>query len=319
MPTPTFETLGDPHLGRQFIHGVPLERRGEREKMVIDQFYESLLSSKADYHICMGDLFDKSYVPYDLILQVANMYRAAASMNKKTTYVILKGNHDWMRDLDRISAFDLFTELVKHSKNIATVEASFYTGQGLKFFGWHPTIPAKELVQIVERDDIVFGHWDTAAYPDAPTTNLVPYKELAELGVKTVYNGHVHRPHVFTNGGVTINVVGSMQPYAHGEEVNDSLYITIPFKDLNRYSSDSLRNRCVRVVLSGDDVLDRPISCLQLTVKREISDEPLPEVSLGEFNMEALFAKALADAKVSPEVTKQLGDRFNMRKTAGGN
>ena len=55
-----FTLLGDPHLGRTFVHGVPLHRRGEREVMMWRNFAQSLSNVTTPLHICLGDLFDRA-------------------------------------------------------------------------------------------------------------------------------------------------------------------------------------------------------------------------------------------------------------------
>ena len=46
----TIELLGDAHLGKPFIHGVPLHRRGDREKMVWADFERSISDTSAVPH-----------------------------------------------------------------------------------------------------------------------------------------------------------------------------------------------------------------------------------------------------------------------------
>ena len=101
-----FTLLGDPHLGRTFVHGVPLHRRGEREAMLWRDFAQSLSSVAAPLHICMGDLFDRAVVSYDTIVSAARLYMHAAAKFPQTKFIILRGNHDTSRDADKVSAFE---------------------------------------------------------------------------------------------------------------------------------------------------------------------------------------------------------------------
>ena len=47
----TIEFQGDAHLGKPFIHGVPLHRRGDREKMLWADFERSVSQTSADIHV----------------------------------------------------------------------------------------------------------------------------------------------------------------------------------------------------------------------------------------------------------------------------
>src|SRR4029078_2818152 len=89
-----FTLLGDPHLGRTFVHGVPLHRRGEREAMLWRDFAQSLSNVTTHLHICLGDLFDRAAVSYHTIVSAARLYMHAAAKFPETKFIILRGNHD---------------------------------------------------------------------------------------------------------------------------------------------------------------------------------------------------------------------------------
>jgi hypothetical protein len=91
---------------------VPLHRRGDREKMVWADFERSVSETSADVHINLGDLLDRPVVPYDVIVRAARIYAQAAQHRPETQFLILQGNHDVSRDLERVSAFDVFAEIV---------------------------------------------------------------------------------------------------------------------------------------------------------------------------------------------------------------
>lgn len=307
----TIETLGDPHLGRSFVHGVPLHRRGDREELVWAQFEQSLNSTTADVHVCMGDLFDKAYVSYDVIVRAALAYIKAANDKPETKFVILKGNHDWVRDLDKSSAFDLFTHIVDHIQNIFVVAQRWQYMEKLAFFAWHPTIFAADNV-FTSGATIAFGHWDVESF-GGNGENLIPTKQLAEAGFTTAYTGHIHLADQFTRDDVDVTVVGSMQPYAHGEESDTDLYVTLTKDEID----DTLHNRCVRIVLQPGEILDQEVDCLQLTIKKlDGIDDNMPTVVVGDFDMEAMFRKAFCD--VSPEITENLLQQFNMKRISDG-
>jgi DNA repair exonuclease SbcCD nuclease subunit len=299
------ELLGDPHLGRSFVHNVPLNRRGEREASMWVDFTTSITKTTADLHVCLGDLFDKWMVSFDLIIATAQAYKNAAVANPNTTYIILKGNHDWIKDLERKSAFDVFSMLMAGIKNVVVVDRPFYLGR-LLFYPWLPS--AVE----INPDGLVaaFGHWDT----EFGEHNMVPTK----LGIPKLYTGHVHKPTTFTRDGTEVVVVGSMQPLAHGEEADDSLYVTLRLDQIE--DAGDLTNKCVRILLASDELFDAEINCLQLVVKREKEDDAddSPTVTLGDFDMEALFRKAFSEASVSADRTDAVLNSFLARRIASG-
>ena len=299
--------LGDPHLGRAFHHGVPLHRRGERERMVWADFQAALASAVGcDLHICLGDLFDKWIVSFDLILNTAEAYRKAAKDNPGCLFFILKGNHDWTRDLERRSAFDVFAALVADVPNITIVKDMLHlAGTNIVLYPWHPLWDAKEKLA-VSNAKILFGHFDT----EFGDHNMIP----TELNFERIYTGHVHKPDRFNRHGTEVVIVGSMQPFAHGEEIDDSLYITLRPEEIP--AAGDLTNKCVRIVGPFDGSID----CLQLTYKQEkkTDDGQLEQVTLGDFDMDRLFAEAFAEAGVSAERTSLVLGQYQAKRTTAG-
>lgn len=310
--------LGDPHLARQFIHGVPLHRRGHRETMVWNDFADSVQKTKQfDIHVCMGDLFDKAVVSYHAIRRAAEVYLHAAE-NSKCQFVILKGNHDWMRDLTLPSAFDIFAKIVDKAPNIHIVD-TLKRIDNMLFAPWHPTASFKDQVHAYENYldgvDTVYSHWDLDSYGGSDI-NLIDYETLRSLGVTHVYNGHIHRPHSFSRGGVDVEVVGSMQPYAHGEEIDESLYVTRDFNylgDLSQY-----RNKCLRVRCKPKEFFDDSPDVLQLVIKRESEAVTELDVDLDSFDIESMFVNALKENKVSDQTREKLLDHFQKQRLGSG-
>jgi len=310
--------LGDPHLGRSFVRGVPLNRRGEREKMQMEEFRSRLAKSGSyDVFICMGDLFDKWAVPYSIVFQAAITYLEAARKNPSTEYFVIAGNHDISRDLEKKGALDLFELIVGDLDNVTVVRhTDLYVheeigGVEVGFFPYHPTIPAEELV--TGPLDIAFGHWDTMFGED----NMIPTKKLAEMGCATAYTGHIHLPDSFTRDGVEVFQVGSMQPYAHGEESDSNLYITLAKDELEETFVD-FSNKCLRILLAPGERLEQEIDCLQLTIKRTgVAEEDEAEgVTMGDFNLMTLFGLAFEEACVPDEVRSQILTRFEEARVA---
>lgn len=306
----TIELLGDPHLGRQFVNGVPLHRRGEREKSLWADFERSVLETKADLHICMGDLFDKPFVGYDLIGELVELYRQAP---KNTDFWILRGNHDASRDLERRSAFDLLGLALEgvcgNVRLLKSVTASKYWD--LVVFPWSPTHTSTELVQVatdqLNAGMIALGHWDVDGHSD----NLIPTKSLAERGITRAYTGHVHLPSEFKRDGVHVTVVGSMQPLAHGEDATDERYVTKTLEEV-RADPAAFKDKCLRILLEPGEVIDFEIDCLQLGVKRE-GDETALQVTSDEFDLASLFQQVFDDEGVPDSVRAVIRERYEQR------
>jgi predicted phosphodiesterase len=290
----TFEIMGDPHLGRRFVDGVPLARRGEREASIRKDFRDSLMAGRgAGYHVNLGDTFDRVVVDYDTLRFAIQSYHEAIRANPETAYVVLRGNHDINRDLQGTSAFDLFADAI--SPEARAVEGLPYFQSGAAFFGWHPTRGAGELAAELQTDQasIAFGHWDTD--PRSGTHNLCPTRILRDRGVTVAYTGHIHQPARFTREGLVVIQVGSLQPYAHGE---GDTYLTVTLSELREDPSLALswKDKVVRILVpEGESVPPGLLpDCLQLSVERQVlkqhpDAEINGEVSLGTFNLTEIF------------------------------
>ncbi len=101
--------IGDPHLGKKFTTGVPLHRRGERERLQYDLFRKELEdgAQSSNIVVMMGDLFDKYEVDAADLYDVALIYKDVASTFSGTIFVVLRGNHDVSRYIAKKSSFDL--------------------------------------------------------------------------------------------------------------------------------------------------------------------------------------------------------------------
>ena len=113
--------LGDPHLGKRFVTGVPLHRRGEREESQWKDFERSIWTCTTPVHVCMGDIFDKFIVPPEVVIRVATIYMEAS---KDVEYFIILGNHDASRDQSRGSSFDLLQAILTPIKNVTLIRSA---------------------------------------------------------------------------------------------------------------------------------------------------------------------------------------------------
>lgn len=324
----TVNVCGDVHLGRTFRTGVPLHRLGDREAMVWEEF-EQQLNVEADLTIVMGDLFDKFVVPPEAVLRASEILLSASREGK--LICILRGNHDASRDASKKSSFELLERLCWHDSKIIFVnDYKFLSVKGggyLHLFGWQPFVSAADAVAEVAKGwnlskldpkyeiPVAFGHWDITQHGE-DTHNLIPLEQLADLGVKTVYTGHIHKAERFTRNGITVEVVGSMQPYAHGEEPPLSmLYLTLTpeqAEDMLADDEDVFADSNIRILLIDGAEYPREFNCLSRTFKRTLSgvakvdEEGNPVAAYDTFDLRTMISTTLTEFGVSEALQSRI-------------
>lgn len=314
--------MGDPHLGRRFITGVPLHRRGEREQRIWADFEASLMNvDGAAVHVCMGDLFDKAVVPLDVILRAARAYQHASERNPNTYYVVLRGNHDAGGDDDQVTAFTMFRALVGHISNVRIVEyepVSMEIGRftGLLFVPWRRDITSAEAVEPFKLPyDAAFGHWDVHSFGNE--RNLAPTAALAGR-CPLVVTGHDHIPCDIERNGVRLLGTGSLQPYTHGEDPTGKIYRTVSVAEAVAIRPELVRDLCLRVILQEGEVLPE-IDCLQLTgvAANDVSQMAFGEIpDIGELDMSTLWRTTMAECGVDEDLAADLMTMYRTREVA---
>lgn len=296
----SYQTLGDPHLGRKFRTGVPVHRLGDREEMVWKQFTDDLMNTREPYHICVGDLFDKFVVPPEVLLRAAEIYRDAVRTNPGTTYVVIQGNHDVSRDSKLRSSFDVFAQLVPEVLVVQT--PTLLEELNAWAIPYNPFEPvADTLAELpLEEGQTLFMHHD---FTDFGGEQVIPTERMQGL---TVVNGHDHLARTEVRHGVTVEMTGSMQPYTHAEDADGDLYITCRLDEI----PDDCRDVNVRVLLEEGEVLPDDLDCLSLIGKRAVKqDEDEVAVDTSEFDNFDLRT-ALGDV-LHPLVKDELMEKFN--------
>lgn len=346
--------VGDVHLGRKFVNNVPLHRRGDREQMVRDDFVTRLHACTSTLFVQTADLFDAFNMEEELVLWTARQVRAAALKNPHITYVFYRGNHDASKDVSKASSFDVFAELLMGLSNVHVLKEpkvisiydpkDTYNDSIPAIFGFVPWSPFKsaqelsyELVGLLKQEtemiqtthqlvDLppvlgVFGHWDVESYGGDHDFNMVPTALLSKV-TKTIWTGHVHKPSQFERDGVTVHVVGSMQPYAHGEDPHIRWYKTTSFEEFSAYGDTEkawCRNINLRVLVKEGQHAE-PIDCLSFQTKKveeRLDDEqPDLEVKLEDFNMVTLFQETLVKREVRKSVMDQILEKFGELRNA---
>ena len=323
----TVNVCGDVHLGRTFRTGVPLHRLGDREEMVWEDF-EQQLNVEADLTIIMGDLFDKFVVPPEVVLRVYGLLARYASVGQPI--YILRGNHDASRDSQKASSLDLLKALLEGgdahgTPAVTVVETRQFCGPKgrlLLLCGWSPFLSAADTVSgadsnAVGRITAAFGHWDVTQHGQ-DDHNLIPLQQLAELGVKRVFTGHVHKADSFTRNGIEVTVVGSMQPYAHGEEPEGSaLYMTMMPAEADICLNSNEAAFCstnVRILLADGEEYTREFDCLSKTFKRvpKIDADTGEPVQAGydTFDLKTMITTTLSEFGVSETLSARINSKL---------
>lgn len=315
----SFKLIGDPHIGRVFKTGVPLTRLGDREKMVQDQLASELLSNDNTPVIIMGDLFDKYSIPDSLVLWLSEVLNETASFKK---VYILRGNHCVSKDVNKRGSFDVLERLCPEVVFVNTynlINLPQHAGS-LILFGYDAFKSAKELAEEIP-DNLnylaAFGHWDLTAHGE-DTHNLVPVGVLAAKGIKTAYTGHIHKPQQLKIQGVEVIVVGSLQPYAHGEELPDeTLYQTLhkeEVEELLEENDNHFADVNLRVLVTPESSWTAEVpNCLSFQVKllaanADADDLSDLEVGYEEFSTTNIVNKNLAG--VSENLTAHIHERL---------
>ena len=288
----TVAFLGDTHLGRRFRTGVPLQRLGEREDLIREDFYNSLTRQQPEIHIHLGDLFDKPVVSPDDVLFAAAVYTSAANTYQGTMFYILLGNHDASKNSELKTSFDLFEAIMAPFKNVVCVkEPMLVDGIGLCPYNVFGT--AEDYLRRILAEgtpELVVGHWDIA-FGDA---NLIPTHLMQEAGITKAVTGHDHLKRMERRHGVDITVFGSMQPYSHAEDATGEWYVTV---ELDEALKGDFTNKNLRVLLKEGEVLPVDIDCLSIIGKRVASDDKIEvdTTSFEQFDLRAALMDAIPE------------------------
>jgi len=315
-----YQTIGDSHLGRKYVNGVPLHMRGKIEEMQREKFESLLGIDGVQGYILVGDSFDDFIVDPTDVDYASSTILTAARNNPDRRVVVLGGNHDESKDLTRKSSFDNLKTILKEAalSNVSVIEEPTII-DGVGYISWSAKYSAKELAeQLVskagdERLAAVFGHWDVVLPSNANHYNMVPTDTLVAITNKVV-TGHVHKPGVIERDGIEITMTGSIMPLAHGEETDeDELFYTITRQD---YDADPAKyeGKFVRFTLFEDEELPDgnflQIKAYVKPTKQSLEDDSGPT----EFDISKILTKFLIDQEIAPDKTAEVVERFNAKQ-----
>ena len=281
--------IGDVHIGKTFRTGVPKDRLGERESMVLNQLIE-LLDRDVDYNILVGDLFDKVRVSNSDLYNLINIIENAVSTRTDVVYVVVNGNHDMPKEVGRISSFQLFEKyfertpfdnlkiVSKHNTNNIHVIPDHDTLLYFSHYNAFSSLDEEIDDEFFNKDlfdsysnRIAFGHWETIDFgSDHFIDRDVPKIVLDNF--TAVITGHEHKPKITLLQNVPVLTSGSMQPYAYGEELSyeKEFYVTLSssvVKDRLKKDPTTFKNSYVKILVETSDDLIDPFDCLGRSYK----------------------------------------------------
>lgn len=309
------QVIGDCHLGRKFINGVPKYRLGDRESLVFSKF-ENILNQKdfINLYVIVGDLFDKTVVSNECLSRTIDILKNSVLSNKDSNYFIINGNHDEVKDKSRISSFSLlkryFTESIKLSNlniiNEYTTPVKVSKIDSLLYFSHYDPFTSNDKInpQLIEslkaskeNLKIIFGHFDIEDYDGNTKYNSTLISDFQYQNFNLIISGHIHKPSQFTLNNTHVVVSGSLQPFAFGEEIEEDngLYQTITINRCNELLSQNMNcfeSSNVRLLYKKEDQFIEKLNCLSLTYKL-IEDATTFSVNKDAISTESLSFKSM--------------------------
>lgn len=307
--------IGDVHIGKTFRTGVPKDRLGERESMILSQL-KDLLRRPVNYTVIVGDLFDKIRVSNSDLYNLITIIEEALKEDPERIIVIINGNHDMPKETDRISSFQLFEKyfnsnsfknlkiVSKHLKQnfvSATDDLLLYFSHYNAFLSLDQEVPKEDFdFASCFKYKVAFGHWETIDFgSDHFIDRDVP--ALVKDNFDVVITGHEHKPKLTLLDDTPVLTSGSMQPYAYGEELpaETEFYCTLKTEEVNKCLEDNpdyFINSYVRILTQDGDNLPQDFKCLGRTLKALPKKDSNPSLDLESNNTNPLsFAKAFVD------------------------
>lgn len=336
--------IGDPHLGKEFANGVPLNRRGEREFQQritfvrgLNELIEPDTGRKALLVWCSGDLFDKFTVDNQTIFDVFHMLTDAAYRHPDVTFVIERGNHDVSRNTEEKSSFDILESMCSSIENIIFIQHVEYLttpeGDNLMFVPYDAFTSASDLVaseyELMKATNnfpkAAFGHWDVEDFGNPH--NLVPLTQFGKF-CPIVVTGHVHKPSEIefsmdetewttfakalgdteaTPKGKLI-VTGSMMPYSHGEDPKQTFYRTVTLAEYEAAIAADPRafhDTSLRIKLQTGEEPPTNVDAYQFTWLNPEKEKVDMEAKMEVFSFKELFDECFKINNVS-DATRDL-------------
>ena len=302
--------IGDPHLGREFRAHVPLDRIGDREKMMFEQF-ERELNESSDTTVIVGDLFDRPLVSIQTLWKTLDIIISASASQPNRKIIIMAGNHDLNKATEVRGSFHVLGVALERVPNVYVLLEPTVIDD-VAYFPWQYEKTAEEQVEVFNAlPSTAIGHWDLESFGDHDS-HLCPARSLRAKGVDTIYSGHWHIAGTYTVDSFDVICTGSMQPMTHAEDPKGNMYVTLNLTDYEAKDDSYFANRYVRVrCIKGEEVTP-PTTCLGF--KLEPIDPEAVEterVNLGNFDMNDILNQAFTSFEIPTEIQSFIKEKIH--------
>lgn len=307
-----FRLIGDPHITRKFEFGVPLSRRGEREKLLFQDFKERLYAGEESTVIMVGDLLEKPICTLVDLHEIIRILLTAAARQPHRQFYMMAGNHDISPQKDNPGAFDILVMMNGFFKNLHFVRKPMIHNR-IAMFPWEWDRTALQQLEDLEPDsfDVAVGHWDLVSYDDEHQDHLCPAQQLVDMGAKKIYSGHWHVAGQYKVAGHPVTCTGSMQPMTHAEDPDGKMYVTMKLSEYLATDPTKFKNKYVRVIAPQDEDVEVLDDCLGFKIQRVEKEQMAEEVEIEDFKTSDILNKHLEKHSVSEEVQQFIKDRVD--------
>lgn len=319
--------IGDVHFGRKFLN-TKSSRIGEREAMIAKHF-KSLLNSKSDIVIIVGDLFDKFVVSPSVVLFVYDLLYSVFENNKDKTCYIIPGNHDLSRDSTKASSYKLLSIMLSSVENIKMVYDKpllfpLSSSTNVLLDAYNPFYEDNRedydntlsitLEDHTEPSKLIYvGHWDDPRF----NKGYLPSDVVLSKSNVVCVSGHVHIPYTTIYNNTPFYCIGSMQPYSFGEDPEEQLYLKFHYKDLESIikknpKTKDYKNKYIKINCRKGYVFPYPLDCISLVynvVYEDIVEQQ--KVETKDFDFTSVYLKMLEESKVSEDIITSIKDKIN--------
>lgn len=310
-----FRLIGDPHITKKFEIGVPLARRGERERSLFDDFKKRLYDGDERIIIMVGDLLERPICTLFDAYRIYSIVLDAAQTQPDREFFYMAGNHDISPQKDNFGAFDILKLFNGRYPNLHIITKPTVYDR-IAMFPWEWDRTALEQLEDVEAGsfEVAVGHWDLVSYDDMHMDHYCPAVQLVELGAKQLFSGHWHVAGEYRIDGIVVQCTGSMQPMTHAEDPQSKLYVTLTLEEYQEADPIALKDKYVRVIAEKDDEVEPLLDCLGFKVNRKASDNwesDYAEVEIENFNTRQVVEKNLKKHEVPEFASDFIKERID--------
>lgn len=300
--------ISDTHFGKKFTRDVPLNRKGDRERLVMKRFKEYMevaCGFRSIFHL--GDLFDSTNVPNSVLMEVAQTVISTAKMNPLIDFFFIAGNHDVSSNTNKISSFDLFEFMCKGVPNIFVVNKKPLYVEKFELllvpFNWFEN--TEKQLEGFDLDEIrfIYGH-----FPNNPVPSVLTELKKRRGSDLQIKSGHIHNSEWEVDSGVEF--INSFEPLNHTEDRFSRRYIKCDVEELNEMleKDTDFSEKCLIVRRKGEiEPLFTP-DCLQFTlIEENVEDEvSLQEVNMDSFDLKDSFYYWMKESGLEDEAVNEL-------------